>query len=97
MMNSHMPNFLEPIAKGLRPPAHGEEIASDFTSCTVHRPRKRSRNRKTHKPSRKCQYVAATSTAVDCVVRERFQERNATYSKAMMPPNKCTPCAAVSR
>jgi hypothetical protein len=31
------------------------EIACDFTSCTVHRPNERSKSRKTHKPSRKCQ------------------------------------------
>src|ERR1019366_5744762 len=42
-INSHIPSFFEPIANGEAPPDHGVETACDFTSCTVHRPRERSK------------------------------------------------------
>jgi hypothetical protein len=41
-MNSHIPNFLELIAKGDPPPPHGELTGTPttvFVSATIHRPR----------------------------------------------------------
>src|SRR5712692_3934663 len=55
-MNSHIPSFFEPMAKGEAPPPHSEAAdASSFESCTVHRPRYRSKSKKIHSPSIKCQ------------------------------------------
>jgi hypothetical protein len=56
MINSHIPNFFDPIAKGETPPDHDElRLTSREVSSTVHRPRWRSRRRKTQSPSMKCQ------------------------------------------
>ena len=69
-MNSHIPNFLELMAKGEAPPDQGDStMPSNSVSLTFHRPRRRSKNKKTQSPSMKCQYIETTSVAVPRVSR----------------------------
>src|SRR6202041_4115705 len=94
IMNSHIPNFFELMANFDAPPDHGDStMPSNSVSLTLHLPRERSRNKKTHSPSIKCQYMETTSIAVP---RATFRvARNCTYSSARIPPSRCKPCAPV--
>src|SRR5487761_344138 len=54
--NSHIPSFLVFVANGATPPSHADPaIASMSNSAKYHRPSNKSRKRKTHNPSMKCQ------------------------------------------
>src|ERR1700735_1173682 len=93
-IKSHIPSFLELIAKGEAPPDQRDStIPSYSASLTFHRPRRRSKNRKTQSPSMKCQYIETTSVAVLFV--SLCVGRKATYRSARTPPRRWRPCAAV--
>ena len=58
-------------------------------------PEIRKKNRNIQMASIACQYMDAISTAVPCAILRAG--RKTTTNSAMMPPAKCTPCAAVIR